>query len=536
MTALIPTKISALPPATTPLTGTELVPIDQGGNTKRAGASSFLPRNYVYMSLFATGGSGTQADPWTGWDSITWSSNTQYNFCDGYFAYSSSIVWPLGLKHFGISTSTGTVIQYNGTGIAIQAGGNQGYPYYSDNWVINISNLSGNSSATGSCTFYQITRSSVNIAFTNFPLTAINVIEGSCVLVKFTLRSTYSSLNLLKSVCALVSPTSPGGFIPTHGYIITDLGTTTQSQWNTIAGTVAQPYAVNTPFIAAVSGAGLGTGVAAIPSNSSANDYHLIAEGCGNYGIVLNGVVNSAFHMYTSEANVQGGLLIQPANWGAVNNNDFYCYDFEANGAYDINLVNGVYNNFFGGDVSDAPGCVIGGAFNNFYGTKFGAVTDTGSNNSYYSVAYSSFTEGTQTNRVNCYNWSTSSFPFTKFNHGLDVVGDKRQGFTHFGGVSSSGYINAVDLTTIFTGTSTACRLRVYGSENVTTNVSYGEYYILKSGTSTFTLSAAVGARLTAGNTNGAMTVQIIGNYIQVKNDANSNLGTWYMAFDTAYI
>jgi len=50
-----------------------------------------------------------------------------------------------------------------------------------------------------------------------------------------------------------------GSFVPGTTYTIVDLGTTTQLQWNTAAGTVGQTYAVGTTFIAAGVGAGSGT-------------------------------------------------------------------------------------------------------------------------------------------------------------------------------------------------------------------------------------------------------------------------------------
>ncbi len=48
----------------------------------------------VSVSAAATGGEGTAASPWTGWDSaIQWSENTTYLFEPGYYSYSSSPEW-----------------------------------------------------------------------------------------------------------------------------------------------------------------------------------------------------------------------------------------------------------------------------------------------------------------------------------------------------------------------------------------------------------------------------------------------------------
>ena len=54
----------------------------------------------------------------------------------------------------------------------------------------------------------------------------------------------------------------PGTFVPDYEYIITDLGTTTNSQWNTIAGTTSVIYSAGDTFTCAVSGTGLGEGKA----------------------------------------------------------------------------------------------------------------------------------------------------------------------------------------------------------------------------------------------------------------------------------
>jgi hypothetical protein len=57
---------------------------------------------------------------------------------------------------------------------------------------------------------------------------------------------------------------SAGSFIVGQQYKITSLGTTTQSQWNTIAGTTGQTYVVGSLFTAATIGASSGNGAAAV--------------------------------------------------------------------------------------------------------------------------------------------------------------------------------------------------------------------------------------------------------------------------------
>ena len=57
---------------------------------------------------------------------------------------------------------------------------------------------------------------------------------------------------------------SAGLFVVGQQYKITSLGTTTQSQWNTIAGTTGQTYVVGSMFTAATTGASSGNGAAAV--------------------------------------------------------------------------------------------------------------------------------------------------------------------------------------------------------------------------------------------------------------------------------
>lgn len=57
---------------------------------------------------------------------------------------------------------------------------------------------------------------------------------------------------------------SAGSFVVGQQYKITSLGTTTQSQWNTIAGTTGQTYVVGSLFTAATTGASSGNGAAAV--------------------------------------------------------------------------------------------------------------------------------------------------------------------------------------------------------------------------------------------------------------------------------
>jgi hypothetical protein len=71
----------------------------------------------VDVAAQATGGTGTLADPWTGWDTaITWSARTEYHFRSGWFAYATS---PNFLKEdIAITGEAGTYLKHTGTGHA----------------------------------------------------------------------------------------------------------------------------------------------------------------------------------------------------------------------------------------------------------------------------------------------------------------------------------------------------------------------------------------------------------------------------------
>lgn len=76
---------------------------------------------------------------------------------------------------------------------------------------------------------------------------------------------TKATQNVLEGIVAAGSTgVSAGSFVVVQQYKITALGTTTQAQWNTIAGTTGQTYVVGSLFTAATTGASSGTGAAAV--------------------------------------------------------------------------------------------------------------------------------------------------------------------------------------------------------------------------------------------------------------------------------
>jgi hypothetical protein len=76
---------------------------------------------------------------------------------------------------------------------------------------------------------------------------------------------TKATQNVIEGIVSTGSTgVSAGSFQVGQQYKITSLGTTTQSQWNTIAGTTGQTYVVGSLFTAATDGASSGNGAAAV--------------------------------------------------------------------------------------------------------------------------------------------------------------------------------------------------------------------------------------------------------------------------------
>jgi hypothetical protein len=83
---------------------------------------------------------------------------------------------------------------------------------------------------------------------------------------------------------------SAGSFQVGQQYKITSLGTTTQSQWNTIAGTTGQTYVVGSLFTAATIGTGSGNGAAAV-ARTLANRFADVVN-VKDFGAVGDGVTD----------------------------------------------------------------------------------------------------------------------------------------------------------------------------------------------------------------------------------------------------
>ena len=123
---------------------------------------------------------------------------------------------------------------------------------------------------------------------------------------------TKATQNVIEGIVSTGSTgVSAGSFIVGQQYKITSLGTTTQSQWNTIAGTTGQTYVVGSLFTAATIGASSGNGAAAV-ARTLANRFADVVN-VKDFGAVGDGVADDTAAIQAAINAAQNKILYIPS-------------------------------------------------------------------------------------------------------------------------------------------------------------------------------------------------------------------------------
>lgn len=282
LSAIIATQANSLAAGS----GGTLIGFQQApGNTVIGTVDSKL-KQFVTVNDFVTGGSGTSVSPWVGWDTrIIWSANTQYEFLDGYYAYTTS---PNFAKDsLRLNGRKGTVLRHTGTGYALLCDAGSVSEIVAGMDIRNIT-LESNATATGGVFMRACCHSNFDINFRNIPGICFSDISG--VLNTYKLKHT--------------------------------------AQGNTITITPA------TLLACTKRGAGI---------ECSANEYQLIGENLSGTALVLTDCVNSRFNGGTLELNGFGMSISATSNYNVFNNTQMFGNaDLDINCLGTANVFNGV--------------------------------------------------------------------------------------------------------------------------------------------------------------------------------------------------
>jgi hypothetical protein len=150
---------------------------------------------------------------------------------------------------------------------------------------------------------------------------------------------------------------SAGSFQVGQQYKITSLGTTTQSQWNTIAGTTGQTYVVGSLFTAATAGASSGNGAAAV-ARTLANRFADVVN-VKDFGAVGDGVANdtAAFNSAVSFAGSNRNILVPAGTYNLNGNSLTFSNKFILIG--NASITNGSINGGIIERQSDSDGSIV---------------------------------------------------------------------------------------------------------------------------------------------------------------------------------
>lgn len=305
-------------------------------------------RDEIMVNDYVTGGSGTDADPWTGWDTaITWSARKTYKFSDGWYSYATS---PNFAKdHLKLIGSNGTVVRHTGTGWAMMCDAGS-----ATQLVIGVDidgiRLESNGSATGG--FYQrgCVHSRFKLSFRNVPTTCFEDVSG--ILNRYDLE---------------------------HSGLVYGTSITPQRLLNVTRRSPGE--------------------------DSSANEYYLVAENCSGAGVNLSFCLNSRFIGGTSESN-GGGYYIETTS----GYNTFENMDFESNSGLDMECrsTNNIFINCLSTGTFQVQGRdnqIVGGTFNriNAWGSDnhFGPLMYSNNGGAFDTSG------GVRISKTSCYNANT---------------------------------------------------------------------------------------------------------------------------------
>jgi len=160
----------------------------------------------IEVAKMATGGSGTQATPWTGWDTaLIWNAMTTYRFRTGYYSYATSPAW--GLNGLGLIGDDRATLLYTGNGNAMTFDGRGDADGGKHNIRVENLTISGNAAALRGIYFTHIFRSVVrNVRIRNISQTAFGC--EYCVLVTLDNVGFTSTQESTDEVANTVFPTT----------------------------------------------------------------------------------------------------------------------------------------------------------------------------------------------------------------------------------------------------------------------------------------------------------------------------------------